>query len=825
MSPSHKQSHDLKTSVVVYSMGSDKSAAITKALQETENLSVRQIYTLNRTAIAQFLLKNPEKEGLPDHIRDSEAILTDDLPNEKSLHFITLVSDPFSRHIHHAFTRLKQQVNPDMLGYTLSNAPALRHFLQAISPTHTTEWFTKEYLESTGIDVYTTPFDHKKGYVVFSVGPHQLLVMSAHVSLERQTEIISSFLKTPITPITEDVSVFDGLISYFTAQVLSNGNQEIAQTFWDTRYAKHFFAPQQIFDFKKKALDHIDKMRELERKYADIAPLKTRDALVEEALSPVKQVSDLSQFLEEVMTKRSFDGTKTIVESILRQYDRAQRNLLLAAMRTFSKHDLHRSVDFSKKWHDQLSDERITKTLAMLLQKAGEITMPLHLLNKSETLSESQILTQRKLSSHQTLLEEPFPFSRRSKCLYKPQKKRILYNAASSLPYHASGYATRTHGIVKGIHDAGYDIHVMTRKGYPGDTGLIPYNNGQEVIDHIPYTYDTGKGEGQHHIPLHDYIEKSAEYLVQRGKKLKPALIHTASNYMCGMAGVEAARRLGIPSLYEMRGLWHVTRASKEPEYAHTDHFALAQKMELETAKACDHILSITVALKEWLMEHGLPEHKISIAPNAVDLEKFSLTPYDEAYAKTLNLQGKMVIGYIGSFVHYEGLDLLIHALSLLKPFLREKVVLLWAGRGPALNDLFALAKEKGVFEMIHFLGLRPFAEVQKIYSIVDLCVFPRRDLPICEIISPLKPFEAMAMEKAVLVSSVRPLREIVDSEHTGLVFEKDNVDDLVQQLERFLLDKDLRIRCGKGGRQWIETTRNWKNIASSIANLYNKII
>jgi glycosyltransferase involved in cell wall biosynthesis len=274
-----------------------------------------------------------------------------------------------------------------------------------------------------------------------------------------------------------------------------------------------------------------------------------------------------------------------------------------------------------------------------------------------------------------------------------------------------------------------------------------------------------------------------------------------------------------------MRGLWHITRWSKELTYVDTDHFALAQKMEIETALAADHVLAITGVLKEWLVEHGIPEAKISIAPNAVNLDQFTILERDNEYAHALGCAGKFIIGYIGSFTQYEGLDLLLQAVAMLPYEIRKKIILLWVGHGPAMEGLLQLAAELGVSDHILALGRKPFGEIPKLYSLVDICVFPRKGQVVCEIISPLKPFEAMAMKKAVIVSDVRPLREIVDHEITGLIHIKDDVVSLSQQLCRLIEDEELRTKCGEAARKWVEQTRSWRTIAESITGLYTKMV
>ena len=494
-------------------------------------------------------------------------------------------------------------------------------------------------------------------------------------------------------------------------------------------------------------------------------------------------------------------------------------------MRTFYISDIYAAADLGNTWFEYKSDKRITRTLASIAQRAGDISKPLGLLDSLSELDEAQALAYKKLVSQKKLLLKPFRFSKKAKRSYTPYKKRIIYNVSRSLPHHTSGYATRTHGLIKGLHQYEWDVQVVSRKGYPADSGIILKENNQTIIDGLTYTCDTSTEVGQHTTPLDIYIDQSAKYLVKQAKHMRPLLIHAASNYICGMAGIEAARRVGVPSIYEMRGLWHVTRASKEPLYEYTEQFALAQKLELETACAADHVLAITEELKKWLIGHGIKENKITVAPNAVNLEEFIICEHDEEYADSLGCRNKIVIGYIGSFVQYEGLDLLIEAVAMLPNHIKEKVVLLWVGDGPVLKELIQMSNELGISSNMRVLGKKPFSTIPKLYRLVDICAFPRKGQPVCEIISPLKPFEAMAMSKAIIVSDVGPLREIIDHGRTGLIHSKDNPESLSQTLLQFINNEDLRINCGREARRWVEETRSWGAIAKTVSNLYEKIL
>ena len=122
------------------------------------------------------------------------------------------------------------------------------------------------------------------------------------------------------------------------------------------------------------------------------------------------------------------------------------------------------------------------------------------------------------------------------------------------------------------------------------------------------------------------------------------------------------------------------------------------------------------------------------------------------------------------------------------------------------------------------FTGRVPHEEVESYYSLIDIAPFPRLSLPVTEMVSPLKPFEAMAMEKLVIASDVAALEEIVNHEVTGLLFKKDDVNSLTDTLELGITDSRLRNKLGKQAREWVKAERDWPILAKRITDLYESL-
>jgi PEP-CTERM/exosortase A-associated glycosyltransferase len=418
---------------------------------------------------------------------------------------------------------------------------------------------------------------------------------------------------------------------------------------------------------------------------------------------------------------------------------------------------------------------------------------------------------------------------RRATPSYEPIPNKVLYSLHNSLPHDSSGYATRSHGFLRGLTAAGMTMAVYTRRGYPWDSLRrkkvfpLPEIAETDEIDEIVYHRMPTSDEGWGQIPFDSYLAAYAAALERIVRAERPSILHAASNFMVGIPTVIVGRKLGIPVVYEVRGMWEVTRVSREPFWKDSDHYRAYVNMETGAARGADVVITLTNALKEELVERGVPVDKINVVPNSVDPNQFSAIPRDEELARELGLEGKRVVGYVGSFVQYEGLDDLLNAAAVAIDN-GVDLRLLIVGDGKEMAKLRELVIDLELEDHVILPGRVPFEDVQRYYSLIDVAVFPRKPLPVTEMVSPMKPFEAMAMEKAIIVSSVRALEEIVIEGETGVIFEKGNIDSLVDALERTVNDPELCARLGKNAREWVVANRTWESAAQRTVEIYRQL-
>lgn len=425
------------------------------------------------------------------------------------------------------------------------------------------------------------------------------------------------------------------------------------------------------------------------------------------------------------------------------------------------------------------------------------------------------------------LARDGFPFpQQRPEPEFEPRCDHVLYLLHNALPYHSGGYATRTHGLLTELNRMGWDVDGVTRLGYPYDMPKmadLPDLPAREVVGEVDYHHLLTGRQIEKKNPMFDYTERYMDALLPLARSERPAILHGASNHWNGLAAIKTARTLGIRSVYEVRGLWEVTRGSRDPEWGRSDQYRYIARMEADTARGADRVLAITGALKAELIDRGVDEETITLVPNGVDTERFVPIPRDQALAAQLGVTDKTVIGYVGTIADYEGLGLLLTAARELRRT-REDFHVLIVGDGAVLEELQAQVEADGLTDVVTFAGRVPHEEVERYYSIIDISPFPRLPLPVCEMVSPLKPFEAMAMGKAVVASDVAALAEIVTPGQNGLLHEKGSAESLMEQLGTLLDQPELAGRLGGQSRQWVVEHRDWRQLARRIAAVYEEL-
>lgn len=407
---------------------------------------------------------------------------------------------------------------------------------------------------------------------------------------------------------------------------------------------------------------------------------------------------------------------------------------------------------------------------------------------------------------------------------------RILHLLHRSVP-GTHGYAIRSREIVKSQRLKGLDPIVITS---PSQAPLGSLDSEHsEFIDGIRY-FRTGGTLLKPSKEVRDgNAARSALRVAQNvlmmitalrvTRQYKPAVIHAHSPFTCGIIGNTVGAITRTPTVYEVRGIWEDSHVGRYGLSEHSLRYRGVRSLENLAMNGADICCVICEALREEVIARGVSAANTTIVPNGVDLKEFVPGPPDFELRTKHGLDGCTVAGYIGSFFHYEGLDLLIAAMQILAaeyPNLR----LLLVGDGELMPVLRRMASEGGVAERVVFTGRIPHAEISKYYSLYDFMILPRRNTRETRLVTPLKPMEIMAMQKPLIASDIGGHREIIQNEMNGILFESENAEDLAAKCRSLLDNAAFRLELGLRGYDWVVAHRNWDVLVDRYVEIYRKL-
>ena len=346
---------------------------------------------------------------------------------------------------------------------------------------------------------------------------------------------------------------------------------------------------------------------------------------------------------------------------------------------------------------------------------------------------------------------------------------RVLHVLDHSLPLH-SGYTFRTRAIMTAQAASGLDVRGITGQRHSADGPVA------EVADGLLFHRTPGTASGPAGLREWREIGRLAKQIEKLAADWRPDVLHAHSPALCGHAALRAGRALGIPVVYEIRAFWEDAAVENGSGRTGSVKYRLTRALEDRAVAEADAVFTISHGLRDDLIARGHAGGKIGLSPNGVDLALFGEPPArDDALAAKLGLgakdSGGPVIGFIGSFYDYEGLDDLIAAM----PHLRQRypdASLLLVGGGPLDAELRRQAQG---LSGIHFTGRVPHGEVERYYSLIDVLAYPRKASRLTELVTPLKPLEAMAQGRIVAASDVGGHRELISDGATGALFAPDD--------------------------------------------------
>lgn len=397
---------------------------------------------------------------------------------------------------------------------------------------------------------------------------------------------------------------------------------------------------------------------------------------------------------------------------------------------------------------------------------------------------------------------------------------RVLHVLDHSIPLH-SGYTFRTLSLLREQRRLGWQTFHVTSPKHTAPCGP------EETVDGWHF-YRTPPAEGGARLPglgemalMRQLERRLAEVVAQ----VQPQLIHAHSPVLNALPALRVGRKHGIPVVYEVRAFWEDAAVDHGTTTEGSLRYRLTRRMETHALRQAGHVFTICEGLRGDILERGIQADKVTVIPNAVDIDSFEPgCPPDDALKAQLGLAGSTVVGFIGSFYAYEGLDLLLAALPAMLQQ-RADIRVLLVGGGPQEAALKAQARQLGVQDQVVFTGRVPHAQVQRYYDLVDVLTYPRHSMRLTELVTPLKPLEAMAQGRVLVASDVGGHQELIDHGRTGMLFKAGSTDALAHAVLELLNRPDQWPLLRAAGRRFVEQERNWSRSASRYVDVFTGLV
>lgn len=403
---------------------------------------------------------------------------------------------------------------------------------------------------------------------------------------------------------------------------------------------------------------------------------------------------------------------------------------------------------------------------------------------------------------------------------------KVLHVLESSIP-DTGGYTIRARAIVDNQRRLGLEPVVVT-----SPLALVKDRAGVrlEHYDGVPYyrtNYIPAPSSARSKLSsyalrlmmLHRYRRAVLEIV----RNERPDVIHAHSSYSNAYAALPAARRSGLPLVYEVRTLWGESAVVEDGLQPDSWKYRLIWRLELGAMRRADLVVPISRGIRDELLSRGIPADKLEVVPNGVDSSRFVPRPRDEDRVRSAGLAGCFVVGFVGSIRKLEGLSTLLEAYAICRTR-RNRIGIVIVGEGPDREALEAQAARLGLAQIL-FTGNVPHGDVESWYSIMDVLVYPRIRAVINERVTPLKPLEAMALGKVCLVSDVGGLLELIRDDQTGVVFRSDDPKDLAAAIIALMDDPARMQRLAQGGVEFVRRERDWGAIVPRYGELYERAI
>ncbi|SOD40054.1 TIGR04063 family PEP-CTERM/XrtA system glycosyltransferase [Nitrosovibrio sp. Nv4] len=398
---------------------------------------------------------------------------------------------------------------------------------------------------------------------------------------------------------------------------------------------------------------------------------------------------------------------------------------------------------------------------------------------------------------------------------------RILHILDHSIPLH-SGYTFRTLSILKEQRALGWETFHLTGSKQENCSVL------EEDVEGWHFYRTPAAASPMAQLPVLNQaavIDSLTRRLSEVVKIVRPDILHAHSPVLNAIPALRVGRSSGIPVVYEVRAFWEDAAVDHGTSREWGMRYRLTRSLESYALRRVDAITTICEGLRGDILGRGIAPEKVTVIPNAVNIENFSVgDKRDQQLAEELGLEGKLLVGFIGSFYAYEGLSILLQALPEMlsgNPDIRVLLV----GGGPQEKELKAITMQLHLEDKVIFTGRVPHAQVQRYYNLIDVLVYPRLRMRLTDLVTPLKPLEAMAQGRLVMASDVGGHLELIQDGETGILFRAGDPHALALKVLSVLSSPHLWAGLRVAARRFVETQRNWPASVASYRNVYAPLV
>lgn len=398
---------------------------------------------------------------------------------------------------------------------------------------------------------------------------------------------------------------------------------------------------------------------------------------------------------------------------------------------------------------------------------------------------------------------------------------RVLHVLDHSIPLH-SGYTFRTLSLLREQRRLGWETFHVTSPKHSHPSGPEETVDGWHFFRTAAAPSPALRLPGLSEWSLMRQLESRISEVAGR---VRPHILHAHSPVLNALPALRVGRRLGIPVVYEVRAFWEDAAVDHGTTTEGSLRYRATRALETRALRRVDHVFTICEGLRRDIVERGIAPDKVSVIPNAVDVDDFEIGgEADPDLRRSLGLDNCTVVGFIGSFYAYEGLDLLLEAMPALLAR-RADVRVLLVGGGPQDAALKAQAQRLGLGDKVVFTGRVPHQQVKRYYDLVDVLAYPRHPMRLTELVTPLKPLEAMAQGRLFVASDVGGHQELVRHGENGWLFKAGSAGSLVDALDQVLARRSDWPQWRADARRFVETERHWARSAQGYLAPYRGLV